>query len=371
MLTVLIAPDSFKGTLTAAQVCDIAAKAFNDALKDVNVTKLPVADGGEGLCACFEGFAKGNRMSAAVTGVFFEKTVAEYYMLENKTAVIEMAACAGLPLAGENKNPEEATTLGVGELMLHAKQNGAKAVLLGLGGSATNDCGIGMATALGWRFLDENGSPVKPCGKSLSLIKKIIPPGNSLGMPVTAACDVENPLHGANGAACVFAPQKGADEAMVRRLDDGLKNMAAVIEECMGKTVADISGSGAAGGMGAGAIAFLGAELKKGIDIILDESGFDALAVKADLVVTGEGRLDFQSADGKVISGVAKRASKLGKKVIAICGSRGDGAEKILDCGVSEMFFAVEGEKSFAEILKTCKTDLYNAAYSAALRLTE
>lgn len=371
MPTVLIAPDSFKGTLSAEQVCDIAAKAFTDIIKNVKITKLPAADGGEGLCACFEGFAKGKRISATVSGVFGEKMTAEYFMLENNTAVIEMAACAGLPLAGENKNPETATTYGVGELMLHAKQNGAKAILLGLGGSATNDCGIGMATALGWQFLDKSGSCVEPCGKSLLRIKKIVPPPNPFGLPVTAACDVENPLYGANGAAYVFAPQKGADKEMVHRLDDGLRSFALIIKNSLGKDVASTKGSGAAGGMGAGALVFLDAELKKGIDIILDESGFDALAESADLVVTGEGRLDFQSADGKVISGVAKRAKRLGKRVIAVCGSMGEGAEKILDCGVNDMFFAVEGEKTFAEILETCEADLYNAACRAALSQKE
>lgn len=371
MLTVLIAPDSFKGTLSAAQVCDIAERAFTDAIKDVKIIKLPAADGGEGLCACFEGFAKGRRIAAEVSGVFGEKMTAEYFMLENNTAVIETASCAGLPLAGENKNPEKATTFGVGELMLHAKQNGAQAVLLGLGGSATNDCGVGMATALGWKFLDENGNRVEPCGASLSKIQKIIPPPKTFDLPVTAACDVENPLYGKNGAAYVFAPQKGADKEMVQRLDSGLKNVARVIEKDVGKAVAATKGSGAAGGMGAGALAFLNAHLKKGIDIILDESGFDAFAAECDLVVTGEGRLDFQSADGKVISGVAKRAKRLGKKVVAVCGCRGDGAEKILDCGVSEMYFATEKEKSFAEILETCKTDLYAAAFKAALNQKE
>lgn len=371
MLTVLIAPDSFKGTLSAAQVCDIAERAFTDALKDVKILKLPAADGGEGLCACFEGFAKGKRIAAEVSGVFGEKMTAEYFMLENKTAVIEMASCAGLPLAGDNKNPEKATTLGVGELMLHAKQNGAKSVLLGLGGSATNDCGIGMATALGWQFLDENDNPVEPCGASLLKIKKIIRPSQWFGLPVTAACDVENPLYGKHGAAYVFAPQKGADKDMVQRLDDGLQNIARIIKKDIGKSVADIKGSGAAGGMGAGTLAFLDAQLKKGIDIILDESGFDALAAECDLVVTGEGRLDFQSVDGKVISGVAKRAKKLGKRVIAVCGCRGKGAEKILDCGVSETYFASEKEKTFAEILQSCEIDLYNAVCKAALNQKE
>lgn len=371
MISVLIAPDSFKGTLSAAEVCDIAERAFKDTLKDVRITKLPAADGGEGLCACFEGFTKGRRITAEVSGVFGEKMNAEYFMLENGIAVIETASCAGLVLAGENKDPERATTLGVGELMLHAKENGAKAILLGLGGSATNDCGIGMATALGWRFLDANGNAVSPCGKALSEIMKIIPPEKSFDLPVTAACDVENPLFGETGAAYVFAPQKGADKESVIRLDSGLRSIAEVIKKDIGKDVSFEKGAGAAGGMGAGALAFLNATLKKGIDIILDESGFDALAEKSDLVVTGEGRLDFQSADGKVISGIAKRAKRLGKKVVAVCGCRGEGAEKILECGVSKMYFSEDGEKPLAEILPRCRENLYKAVCKAALEYKE
>lgn len=371
MISVLIAPDSFKGTLSAAEVCDIAERAFRDTLNDVIVTKLPAADGGEGLCACFEAFAKGKRVSAEVSGVFGEKMTAEYFILENGTAVIETASCAGIVLAGENKDPERATTLGVGELMLHAKANGAKAILLGLGGSATNDCGIGMATALGWKFFDVNGNAVAPCGKKLSEIVKIIPPENSFDLPVTAACDVENPLFGETGAAYVLAPQKGADKDAVIRLDSGLRSIAEIIKKDVGKDVSFEKGAGAAGGMGAGALAFLNATLKKGIDIILDESGFNSVAKDCDLVVTGEGRLDFQSADGKVISGIAKRAKRLGKKVIAVCGCRGDGAEKILECGVSDMYFSEDGEKPISEILPYCKENLYKAVCKAALEYKE
>lgn len=371
MISVLIAPDSFKGTLSAAEVCDIAERAFRDTLKEVKIAKLPAADGGEGLCACFEGFAKGRRISAEVSGVFGERMRAEYFMLENNTAVIETASCAGLTLAGENKDPERATTLGVGELMLHARENGAKAVLLGLGGSATNDCGIGMASAFGWRFLDAEGKNVSPCGKSLSDIAEIIPPEAPFDLPVTAACDVENPLFGKTGAAYVFAPQKGADKETVIRLDSGLRSFAGIIAKDIGRDVSFEKGAGAAGGMGAGAMAFLNATLKKGIDIILDESGFDALAGACDLVMTGEGRLDFQSADGKVISGIAKRAQRLGKEVIAVCGCRGDGAEKILECGVSRMYFSEESEKPLAEILPHCRENLYKAVCRAALEYKE
>lgn len=371
MFNILIAPDSFKGTLTASEVCGIIGQAFAEIIKDVKITKLPAADGGEGLCACLQNIIGGELKSACVSGVFGEKTAAEYLLLPDKTAVIEMAACAGLPLAGDNKNPEKAVTHGVGELMLDALQNGAKSVLLGLGGSATNDFGVGMASALGWRFLDGAGDAVYPCGGSLGLIERIIPPEKPFPLPVTVACDVENPLYGENGAAFVFAPQKGADEAAVIRLDNGLRHIARIVQRDVGADVAAIKGSGAAGGMGGGAVAFLGAELKKGIDIILDAAGFDEKAAQADLIITGEGRLDSQSVNGKVISGIAQRAAKHNKKVIAICGSKGDGAEEIRKLGVSELYFATKMPKSFDEIKITCKQDLYAAALEAAEKVKE
>lgn len=370
MMNILIAPDSFKGTLTAQEVCDIIGQAFADTITETNIVKLPAADGGEGLCVCLHKITGGEMISAEVCGVFGEKTMVEYLILPDKTAVIEMAACAGLPLAGENKNPERATTFGVGELIKAAVSNGAERILLGLGGSATNDCGTGMAAALGWRFLDKNGSEFVPTGGTLCKIAKIIPPEKAIDIPVTAACDVENPLYGEIGAAFVFAPQKGADEDMVSRLDEGLRRTAEIIRRDCGIDTSQIKGAGAAGGMGAGAVAFLNAQLRKGIDILLDIADFDRKAADADLIITGEGRLDFQSVNGKVISGIAQRASKQNKKVIAICGSRGDGAEEIKKLGVSDLHFSCETDKPFDEIVKTCKEDLYNIAVSAAKEIS-
>ncbi len=369
-MNILIAPDSFKGTLTARQVCDIIGQAFADTINNVNITKLPAADGGEGLCACLYEISGGEMIKALVSGVFGEKMQAEYLMLPDKTAVIEMAACAGLPLAGDNKNPEKATTYGVGELIADAISQGAEKILLGLGGSATNDCGAGMAAALGYVFTDENGKEFVPTGGTLCRISKITPPEKSINIPVIAACDVENPLYGEKGAACVFAPQKGADEAMVKRLDKGLRHIADVIRRDCGADVPQIKGSGAAGGMGAGTVAFLGGALKKGIDILLDTADFEAKAKNADLIITGEGRLDSQSVEGKVISGIAKRGTGINKKVIAICGSKGDGAEEIKKLGVSDLYFSCEAEKTFDEVLKTCKEDLYNAAVKAAKEIS-
>ncbi len=370
-MKILIAPDSFKGTLTASEVCDIIGQAFRNTIKNSEIMKLPAADGGEGLCACFWEIMGGETVKAEVCGVFGEKITAGYLMLEDKTAVIEMASCAGLPLAGENKNPEKATTFGVGELINHAVKNNAKRILLGLGGSATNDCGLGMAAALGWKFIGESGKEFIPTGETMHKLRKIIKPENKISVPVTAACDVDNPLYGRNGAAYVFAPQKGADEEMVKRLDSGLRHTAEIINNELNIDVSEIKGAGAAGGMGAAAVAFLGAELKSGIDIILDAAEFDKKAAEADLIITGEGRLDFQSVNGKVISGISKRAARQNKKVIAICGSRGEGAEKIKELGVSELYFSCETDKPFDEITKTCREDLYNIAVKAAEELTK
>lgn len=366
MNNILIAPDSFKGTLTAGEVCDIIGKAFSDTKREITVTKLPVADGGEGLCSCIENICGGERISCTVAGVFGEPMTAEYLMQADGTAVIEMAACAGLPLAGEKKNPLITTTKGVGELILDAVSKKAKTVLLGLGGSATNDCGTGMAKALGYRFFDKDGTELEPVGKELINIAKILPPKNKINIPVICACDVENPLFGESGAAFVFAPQKGADEKTVPALDEGMRNFAQVVKSDLGKDVSSLKGAGAAGGLGAGAVVFLNAELRKGIDIILDKADFDKKAAEADLVITGEGRLDSQSVNGKVISGVAKRASALGKKVITICGSKGTGAEEILSLGVEKMYFSCPSPKPFDEVIRTCREDLYKAAKTAA-----
>jgi glycerate kinase len=232
----------------------------------------------------------GETVKTYVCGVFGERMAAEYLMLSDKTAVVEMAVCAGLPLAGDNKNPEKATTFGVGELIKHAVSNGAEKIILGLGGSATNDCGLGMASALGWRFADEKGNEFVPTGETMCKIMHITAPPNIISVPVIAACDVENPLCGENGAAYVFAPQKGADEEMVKRLDVGLRHVAEIIKNEADIDVTCIKGAGAAGGMGAGAVAFLDAELKKGIDILLDAAEFDRKVVEADLIITGHCR---------------------------------------------------------------------------------
>ena len=361
----LIAPDSFKGTLTSAEVCDIITDAILSVIPKAKITKLPVADGGEGLAAALFNAVGGEWVEAVVPGVFGTPMTAGYAMLSNGSAAIDMSACAGLPLAGDNKNPAETTTRGVGALIQDAVKRGAKNIILGLGGSATNDCGMGMAAALGYRFMDCYGKELDPVGSSMTSVDRILCPKTPLKIEVTAACDVDNPLFGEQGAAFVFAPQKGANEAMVKELDDGLRNMAELIARDLGVDVSKLPGAGAAGGMGAGVVAFLGGTLRSGIDLVLDAADFDVLLYDTDIVITGEGRMDAQSARGKVPAGVARRAAKKGKPVIAINGSLGEGADKMLACGVTAIYAATSGIKSMEEIMRTYREDLYETAVIA------
>lgn len=361
----LIAPDSFKGTLTSAEVCDIIGDAILSVLPKANITKLPVADGGEGLSDSLLNIVGGEWVEAVVPGVFGLPMKAGYAMLSNDTAAIDMAACAGLPLAGDDKNPAEATTRGVGALMQDALGRGAKRIILGLGGSATNDCGMGMAAALGYRFMDDYGRELDPVGSSMTSVNKILVPKIPLKIDVTAACDVDNPLFGEQGAAYIFAPQKGANAAMVKELDDGLRHMATLIRRDLGVDVSTLPGAGAAGGLGAGVVAFVGGRLRSGIDLVLDAADFNVLLYDADVVITGEGKMDAQSVRGKVPAGVAKRAAQKGKPVIAINGSLGEGANAMLDCGITAMYAASDGSKSFEAIQETCRADLFNITVTA------
>lgn len=367
----IIAPDSFKGTLTAAEVCDIIAQAFAAVFPTAEMVKLPVADGGEGLSAALHRVLGGRRVTATVSGVFGEPMDAEYTVLPDDTAVIDMAACAGLPLAGDRKNPSLATTRGVGELLLHAAGEGNCRVILGLGGSATNDCGIGMAAALGYRFIDKQGNALQPVGAFMKHIDRILVPDTLPALTVTAACDVDNPLYGPRGAAHVFAPQKGADAAMVEQLDEGLRHVAEVIRRDLGRDVSTMPGAGAAGGLGAAVVAFLNGTLKSGIDLMLDAADFESLLVNTDCVITGEGRMDAQSIRGKVPAGVARRATAKGVKVIAVNGSLGNGAEQMRQVGISAIYAATEDGRDMDVIRKTCREDLYAAAHIAARELAQ
>lgn len=342
MQNFILVPDSFKGTLSAIEVCNIMKSSIKNLYKDANIISVPVADGGEGTVDAFLYALGGEKKSAWVSDAFNEqKILAHYAMLKDDIAVIEMAACAGLPLVKNRLEPDKTTTFGVGELIIDAINSGAKKIILGLGGSATNDGGCGMAAALGVKFKDEQDQEFIPTGGTLSQIYKI--DMNNIYSKIKdiefiSMCDVDNPLCGRLGASAVFAPQKGADEDMVKSLDEGLAHLAKVIKRDLHIEVKDIKGAGAAGGLGAGSIAFLQSKLTKGIDVILDTINFDELVSKADIVFTGEGKIDSQSLHGKVVMGVANRSQKYKTPVIVVTGAIGENIQEAYNKGITAIF---------------------------------
>lgn len=353
MEKILLVPDSFKGTLSSRQVCQVMAGQLRRFFPQAQVKSIPVADGGEGSVEAFLAAAGGERRTRTVTGPFGEPVEAFYGVLgDGRTAVIEMAACAGLPLAEGRLNPERATTYGVGELLLAAKEAGCTKAILGLGGSCTNDGGAGAAAALGAKFTRADGTAFVPTGGTLGEIAAldVSPVAQVLqGMELTAMCDIDNPLYGEAGAAVVFAPQKGADAAMVARLDAGLRHLGQVSARCLGRDFSHLPGAGAAGGLGFGMAAFCGAQLRMGIDAVLDAVGFDSLLPGTDMVFTGEGKIDSQSARGKVVSGVAARCRKAGVPVVAVVGQIGQGFEEMYQQGLTAVFSINRAAQPFAE----------------------
>ena len=342
MQNFILVPDSFKGTLSAIEVCNIMKSSIKNLYKDANIISVPVADGGEGTVDAFLYALGGEKKSIWVSDAFNEqKILAHYAMLKDNIAVIEMAACAGLPLVKNRLEPDKTTTFGVGELIIDAVNSGAKKIILGLGGSATNDGGCGMAAALGVKFKDEQDQEFIPTGGTLSQIYKI--DMNNIYSKIkdvefVSMCDVDNPLCGKLGASAVFAPQKGADEDMVKSLDEGLAHLAKIIKRDLHIEVKDIKGAGAAGGLGAGSIAFLQSKLTKGIDVILDTINFDELVSKADIVFTGEGKFDSQSLHGKVVMGVANRSQKYKTPVIVVTGAIGENIQEAYNKGITAIF---------------------------------
>ena len=336
----VVVSDSFKGTVSSREICEIAQRVIPRHFPACEVVCIPVADGGEGTVDCFVQAMGAQRVGVTVTNALGEKSAAAYARL-GELAIIEMAAAAGLPQVGALRCPGTATTYGVGELITHAAHSGCKRILLGLGGSATNDGGCGCAAALGVGFLDADGQSFVPVGDTLGRIARIdTAKAEELlrSVEITVMCDVTNPLYGPTGAAYVFAPQKGADAEKVKSLDAGLRHFGDVIRSQYGLDVSAMPGAGAAGGMGAGCVALLGGTIQSGIDAVLDVTGFDRQLEGADLVITGEGRIDSQSADGKVVSGVARRTRAKGIPLIAIAGGIADSAGAVYDIGVSAMF---------------------------------
>ena len=340
----IVISDSFKGSLSSGDICDIARACFAEVLSDCELTAIPVADGGEGTVDCFHQVCGGELVPVTVQGPFGQDMEAAYLRLDGGRAVIEMASSAGLPLVGDRRDPRITSTYGVGQQIRHAVEQGSTQILLGLGGSCTNDGGCGCAAALGVRFLDRAGQAFVPTGGTLDQIAHIDVSGARQLLQtvnLTAMCDIDNPMHGPTGASYIFGPQKGADPAMVEFLDGQLKALDAVIQRELHRAVADVPGAGAAGAFGAGILAFLDGTLCPGIEAVLDLVDFDGKLKDCDLVITGEGRFDSQSIRGKVVSGVSRRAKRQGVPVAVIAGSVAEDVESVSadpDSGVTAAF---------------------------------
>ena len=351
----IIISDSFKGTLSSREICDIAEAGVEKIFPGCQVVRVPVADGGEGTVECFHEACGGELVSCSVQGPYGEPIEAVYLQLSGGRAVVEMASAAGLPQVGDRKDPCRTSTYGVGQIIRHAVERGNREILLGLGGSCTNDGGCGCAAALGVRFLDGEGTPFIPTGDTLDRIASIDVSGAEAllaGVQLAAMCDIDNPMHGPRGAAHIFGPQKGADAATVELLDRQLRALDGAMRRCLGREVADIPGAGAAGGFGAGVLALLDGQLRPGIEVVLDLVGFEALLEGCDVVFTGEGRLDSQSIGGKAISGIGKRARRRGVPVVILAGGVLPEAEGICndpESGISAVFSINRQAMAFEE----------------------
>jgi glycerate 2-kinase len=360
----VLIPDSFKGTMSSSLICSIMQRAILRRLPESEIKSIPVADGGEGSVDAFAQALGGERVTVSVAGPFMNRVDSTYIIVNGDTAMIEMASCAGLPLAEDHHlDPASTTTYGVGEMLLSAVGRGCRKIIIGLGGSCTVDGGCGAAAACGVKFINKSGETFVPAGGTLGEIVRI--DSNSRdsrleGISIVSMCDVDNPLHGKSGAAYVFGPQKGATPEMVSRLDEGLRNLDRVIFKSIGIDVGRMPGAGAAGGMGGGMVAFFGSSLQMGIETVLDTVGFDKQIKDADFVFTGEGKLDSQSLRGKAVIGIARRvrSCRSTAKVIAFVGDIGDDISQCYEEGVTAVFSINRVCIPFSEARKRAESDL-------------
>lgn len=356
MTRYLCAPDSFKESLTAMEAARAMAQGIENADHDAEVRCLPMADGGEGTARALVDATGGSMRAVPVHDPLGRPVEGHFGLLaDGTTAVVETAEASGLALLeAKERNPLIASSYGTGELMLAAVRSGAKRIIVGLGGSATNDAGAGLLQALGVRLLDKNGNDLAHGGAALANLTTIdistMDPALK-NVAITAACDVTNPLTGPTGASAVFGPQKGASKDDVATLDAALAHFAQVIDSQLGVAVNDVPGAGAAGGIGAALKGFLNAEFRPGIAIVIEQSGLDAAAQWADVVFAGEGSIDFQTKFGKTPAGVAETAKRHGKPVIAVAGHIGTGIDELHEVGIDAVFGIAPGAASLSELL--------------------
>ena len=370
-MKIILAPDKFKGSLTGIEFCDAVAEGIQSVLPQAEIIKIPLADGGDGTIDILEYHFHGERIEIEVNDPLFRPIKASYFFMKSTaTAYIEMAEASGMKLlTNDEQNCMYTTTYGTGELILDAIDRGAKTIVLAIGGSATNDCGIGMANALGYTFYDNNGNDIIPIGKNVSVIEKMDSSKvNTSLKKVTfkVACDVTNPLYGTQGAAFVYARQKGASDHEVNILNVGLEHFAKMILTKSNIDLQKIEGTGAAGGMGAGALVFLNADLHSGIDLMKEMVDFDNKIKKADWIITGEGKLDDQTLSGKTINGVITSANKYNIPVVALCGSISLQQESLKTMGISYAASILDRSKSLDDALKNSHRYLSDLASDLA-----
>lgn len=368
----LFASDSFKGTLSSRRTAELLTRAAQEIFPGCECRCLEVADGGEGTTEAVLSAAGGRRMEAMVCGPLWERRKACYAALDGRRAVMEMAAASGLPLVpAELRDPRNTTSYGTGELIRGALDKGFRDLSIAIGGSATNDGGIGCMRALGVRFLDEDGNELSGCGGDMIKIRSIDRSGMDPRLRdthVTVMCDVTNPLCGENGATRTFGKQKGGTPEILDELEAGMENYRELLRREFGIDMDEEPGAGAAGGLGAALLSFLRAELRSGIETVLDLIEFDKKLEGVSLVVTGEGRADWQSAFGKVMQGVGRRCLRQGVPAVAIVGSMGDGAEQIFDYGIESMITTVNGVMPLEEALERAE-ELYLGAARRLFRM--
>ena len=371
-MRIVIAPDSFKGSLSASQACAAIDVGLRRVVPEAEIVSIPMADGGEGTVDALVASTGGQLRAVTVHGPLMGDLQATYGMLgDSGTAVIEMAAAAGLPAVPVDKrNPLHTTTYGVGQLIADALQRNCRSFVIGIGGSATNDCGAGMAQALGVRFLGQDGREITDpmTGGLIAAVAAI----DVVSLPSTVAesrfivaCDVDNPLLGPTGATQIYGPQKGADKKALETLEANMIHIIDLIERATGRSVRACPGAGAAGGLGAGLMAFLGAKLEPGIDIVMRECDFVARIADADIIITGEGAIDGSTIFGKTIAGIASVAGKRDIPTIALAGAIGPDAQKVLDIGVTAFLSLCDRPITLDEALHGAGKLLADAAEQA------
>lgn len=375
---IVIAPDSFKGTLPSNQIIEIISAEARLHFPNATITGIPIADGGEGTLEAVLSSRGGRLRHLTVLNPLFEKTKAAYGILEEPgaepSAVVEMAAASGLTLLRPDQRCAlKTTSYGTGELIADALKLGIRKITTAIGGSATNDGGMGAMAALGFRFLDKNDKEVTPSGENLIRVARIdtsdILPALKENISVTVMCDVRNPFTGPCGATYIYGPQKGASSEALALLEEGMQHFADVIKSDLGKDISDIAGAGAAGGLGGALCAFLNGEMKSGIQTMLDLVRFEELIKNADLIITGEGRADGQSAQGKVLWGIGTNAKKKGIPVIAVVGGMLPDAGQLYDCGITAIVPALNYAMPLSEVLNQAGGLLHDAAERTFLLL--